>query len=167
MREFLRYSGQALFFIVVAALTGYFSSRPVYHQVAPDMAQIKMSLAHAAGRAVECRRLTASEIAALPANERRPNTCSRERVTARVQLEVDGLVVHDELLPPTGLSRDGPARTYAKFLVPVGDHLITARLRDGRREDGFDYETSRTVHLEPWQNLAIDFRADSGDFEFR
>ena len=110
---------------------------------------------------------TTKEIAKLPAKERRPNTCARERVAIHVQLSINGEQIHDAMLPPTGLSRDGPARIYEKFLVPAGRHVITARLRDSRRAEGFDYESTHEVDLAAWQNLAIDFKADKGGFEFR
>jgi hypothetical protein len=51
--------------------------------------------------------------------------------------------------------------------VPAGPHRITARLRDSRQGDGFDYETTRQVELSPWQSLAIDFNTDAGGFLFR
>ena len=167
MLEVKKLVGQGLVYLVAAALTGYLASRPVYHQVPADMAQIKMSLSHGSERVAECRRLTSQEIAKLPAAERRPNTCDRERVPIRVQLVVDDAVIYDEELVPIGLSGDGPARMYQKFLVPAGQHRITARLRDSREADGFDYETTQVVDLSPWQNLAIDFRSDSGSFLFR
>jgi hypothetical protein len=167
MFEVKRLLGQGVVYVVAAAVTGYLASRPVYHQVPADMAQIKMSLSHGAARVTECRRLTSQEIAKLPAAERRPNTCDRQRVPIRVQLVVDDAVIYDEELVPIGLSRDGPARMYQKFLVPAGQHRVTARLRDSRKAEGFDYETTHQVDLSPWQNLAIDFRPDSGSFLFR
>ncbi len=69
-------------------------------------------------------------------------------------------------LQATGLSRDGPARTYRKFIVAAGPHTITARLRDSKRTSGFDYQASRQIELRPFQNLAIDFKADAGGFLF-
>jgi hypothetical protein len=51
--------------------------------------------------------------------------------------------------------------------VPAGQHRITARLRDSRQADGFNYETTRLVELSPWQSLAIDFSTDAGGFIFR
>lgn len=167
MPSIVQYAGQALFYLSTAAVTGYLASQPIYRQVPEGSAQIKLSFAHGAHRKVDCRRLTPSEIAALPPQERRPNTCSRERIPIRVQLSVDGRVVYDEELDPTGLSSDGPARTYRKFLVPAGDHVIVARLRDSKRVDGFDYEATHTALLQEWQNLAIDFKADTGGFQFR
>ena len=162
----LGYLGQAILYAAVAVLTGYFASRPVYQQSAPDMAQIKLSFAHGAARKEECRRLSAEEIARLPRQERRPNTCSRERVRLHVQLQVDDMTILDEKLQPTGLAADGPARIYRKFAVTAGEHVIVARMRDSRGEGPFDYETRRSVVLTPGQNLAIDFKQDAGGFIF-
>jgi hypothetical protein len=167
MPDVLRYAGQFLFFAALMAFIGYFSSRPIYQQVPDGMAQIKLSFAHGAARKIDCRKLTSKEIAALPANERRPNTCTRERIPLHVQLSLDGELLYDDLLEATGLSSDGPARTYKKLIVPAGPHTITARLRDSKRESGFDYESTHEVVLVPFQNLAVDFKADKGGFRFR
>jgi len=167
MPEVVRYAGQAVFYLCAALLTGYLSIAPAYHPVDENLAQIKLSFAHGASRVEDCRKLTSEEIAALPANERRPNTCSRQRNPIYVQFAVDGKLVYEARLEPTGLSGDGPARTYEKFLVPAGTHEITARLRDTARKTGYDYEMARQVTLKHGQSLAIDFRADEGGFILR
>lgn len=167
MADLLRYAGQALLYAAVAALVGYFASRPLYRQFPENQAQIKLSFAHGAARQQACRRLTPQEIAKLPPAQRRPNTCARERVAVHVQLQLDDAVIFDARLRPTGLAGDGPARVYRKFAVAPGDHVLVARLRDSRREEGFDYETRREVTLKEGQNLAIDFKADAGGFIFR
>jgi hypothetical protein len=167
MAKPLQYAGQFVFLAALMAVIGYFSTKPSYHRVPDGMAQIKLSLAHGGARKVDCRRLTSKEIAALPANERRPNTCSRERIAVRVQLSLDGEIIYDELLSATGLTNDGPARAYTKLLVPAGEHNVVVRMRDSKRTEGFDYETRRRFVLQPYQNLAIDFRADAGGFIFR
>ncbi len=167
MPSALQYAGQFLVYTAIAALIGYFASFPRYEQFPEGQAQIKLSFAHGAARTQKCRRLTSQEIAKLPANERRPNTCERARVDIHVQLIVDDHTILDEKLKPTGLAGDGPARTYRKFIVSPGAHVITARLRDSRDTSGYDYETRREVTLAAGQNLAIDFKADAGDFSFR
>ncbi len=167
MPDFLRFAGQVVFLAAVAVFIAYLSQNPVYQQVPDGMAQIKLSFAHGGARKIDCRRLTPQEIAKLPANERRPNTCTRERIPVHIQLTIDGEVLYDELLEATGLSSDGPSRTYRKFLVPAGEHTVTARLRDSKRPDGFDYEKTHTATLKPFQNLAIDFKADIDGFQFR
>lgn len=167
MPNAFQYAGQVVFFTAAAALTGYFSTAPVYQQMPRDAAQIKLSFAHGAQRQKACRRLTTREIAALPPSERRPNTCDRERKPVEIELELDGNLIYEAKLAPTGLSRDGPSRTYRKFTVPTGAHTIVARLRDSGRTDGYDYISEYEANLTPWQNLAIDFKADAGGFIFR
>jgi hypothetical protein len=85
----------------------------------------------------------------------------------RVQLVVGDVPIYDEIVQPTGLSRDGPARIYRKFSVASGRHEITVRLRDSNRTDGFDYERKVIMELMPLQNLAIDFSGDQGTFTIR
>lgn len=167
MPSLVQYGGQAVFFVAAAALTGYLSADPHYKQVPQNMAQVKLSFAHGARRTKECRRLSSQEIAALPPGERRPNTCERERQPVHVQLVIDEKVLYEADLHPAGLSKDGPARTYQKFMVPSGVHTIVARMRDSARSEGYDYVSEHKVELAPWQNLAIDFKADAGGFTFR
>ena len=167
MPRLSQYLGQALVLAAVGAAVGYLSSAPAYHEVPDGMAQIKLAFRHGGQRVEDCRRLTPEEIAKLPTNKRRPNTCSRERVPVSVVIEVDGKPLYEDVLQPTGLSRDGPSETYRKFLVPAGPHHISARLRDSKRDEGYDYQNDIDVNLAPFQNLAVDFKADQGGFLFR
>ncbi len=159
--------GQALFYILVASAVGYLSSRPLYAGLAKDAAQIKLSFSHGAAHREACRKLSYEEIIKLKGSERRPSTCTRQRLSVHAQLLIDGRTIYDAVLQPTGLWGDGPARTYQKFLVPAGRHTVEARMRDSVREQGFDYENRATLDLRPGQSLAVDFRADSGGFTFR
>jgi hypothetical protein len=159
--------GQFAVLAAVAAGVGYLSAAPVYHQVPDGLAQIKLSFRHGGERVEDCRKLSPEEIAKLPPKERRPNTCSRQRLPVSVKIEIDGKPLYQAVLPPSGLSGDGPSETYRKFLVPAGPHHITAQLRDSKRQQGFDFENAIDVDLAPFQNLAIDFKADQGGFLFR
>lgn len=162
-----KYLGQAVVYGLIALGIGSFSNKPEVEYFPAEKAQIKMSFTHGADRVEECRRLTPEEIAKLPPRERRPHTCGRERLPVRVQLVVDGVSIYDEVVQPSGLSRDGPAHVYRKFAVDPGRHEITARLRDSDRAEGFDYERRVSLELAPLQNLAIDFRSDQGTFIVR
>jgi hypothetical protein len=168
MPNVARYLAQAGVYALPLLLVAYLSAAPVYRQIPDDAAQIKLSFRHGAQRVETCRRLTTKEIAALPANKRRPNDCARQRAPIVVQIILDGRSLYDAVLEPTGLSRDGPAETYEKFVVTAGRHRLVARLRDSKRSDGgFDYERVADVELAPFQNLAIDFKADQGGFIIR
>lgn len=161
------YAGQAIVYGVLALAVGYLSNRPVIEYFSSDRAQIKMSFGHGANRVEDCRRLAPEEIAKLPPRERRPHTCGRERLPIHVQLLIDDVPIYDEVIQPTGLSRDGPARVYRKLAAMPGRHEITARLRDSNRAEGFDYERRATVELIPRQSLAISFSSDQGTFIIR
>ena len=163
----VRYIGQAAVYGLLALAIGHFSNRPMVAYFPTDKAQIKISFSHGAKRTEDCRRLSPEEIAKLPPRERRPHTCGRERLPMRIQLLVDDMTIYDEIIQPTGLSRDGPARVYRKFAVAAGRHEITARLRDSNRTEGFDYERRATIEVSPLQNLAIGFSSDQGTFTIR
>lgn len=167
MARALGAAGQAVFYLAVAALLGYFSARPAYVHFPPDEAQVTLSFAHGAKRKGECRRLSAEEIAALPPNMRRPMDCPRERLPVFVALEIDGKPVYEAELPPTGLAGDGPSRVYQSFKLASGRHQLVAKLRDSAREAGYDYQSAREVELAPGERLVIDFHADAGGFTFR
>ena len=166
MRNLGRIAGQILFYAFVGWGLAHFSNSPRYVHVDPGMALIKLSFNHASQRKVSCRRRTPEELAKLAPNMRRPLDCPRERVTARVELLLDGRFLFRGSMPPTGLANDGPSIVYERFVVAPGRHRITARLRDSNRPEGFDYEHTAEVLLAPRQNFVIEFRAETGGFKF-
>jgi hypothetical protein len=157
---------QFLFYAGFAAGIGYFSFNPPYQLLAPEQALIKLSFSHAGDHKQECRRLSPDEIASLAPNMRRQMQCSRERVALLLEIIVNNKLLYRDVLPPSGLAKDGASTIYQTFPVKSGEFHITARLRDSRRKDGFDYEHTETVKLMPYQNFVIDFRADAGGFRF-
>jgi hypothetical protein len=163
----IRIAGQVIVYGAFAALIGTFSNGPVHRHFAADAAQIKLSFNHAAARRSDCRQRSAEEIAALAPNMRRPMDCGRERVDLLVELDIDGQNVFQSAVPPTGIARDGETAVYEKFTVAAGEHDIRVRLRDSRRETGFDYDASTTAVLAPRQNFVIDFDHTLGGFQFR
>ncbi len=115
----------------------------------------------------ECRQLTGEELARLAPNMRQQLDCPRERVSVLAEMELDGERIHQHLHPPTGLWSDGPSAVYERFAVAAGPHELVLRLRDSRRESGFDYEHRERILLAPQQHLVIDFRGDRGGFVIR
>ncbi len=164
MPRLLRYPLQAVVYAGIALLIGYFASAPAYVHFPPDQAQIKLTLAHGAERRVECRRRSSEELEKLAPNMRKAVDCPRERLPVWIEVALDDRVLYQASLPPTGLSGDGPSRTYQRFTVAPGPHRLLLRLRDTARTAGYDYELDRQIELKPRQNLAIDFRAETGGF---
>jgi hypothetical protein len=166
MPRAVRYLGQALIYAVIAVLLGYFASAPSYQHFPGDTAEVKISIVHGAKPKGECRRLSAEELAKLAPNMRQPLVCPRERLPVTVELDVDGKMLVDATLPPTGLSGDGPSRLYRVIPVTPGRHHVVARLRDSSRTTGFDYEREAEIEIEPARIFVIDFKADAGGFVF-
>ena len=153
------YAGFAL---VVVAL----SSWPSYTRIDAGNAVIKLSFSHAGESREPCRTLSPEELAALAANMRSGVDCPRERVPVVVELEIDGERIYHAALAPSGLAGDGPSSVYERFEVPAGPYRIRVRLRDTRREGGFDHEGTTDVRLAARQSFVIDFRAELGGFQF-
>jgi len=158
--------GQVAAYAAFAVFIGYFSFAPTYQHFDPNLALIKLSFSHAGARKVACRQRTAEELAALAPNMRRPMACSRERIDLLVELIVDDEILYRAALRPAGLARDGASAVYRRFPIAAGSHVVTVRLRDSVREQGFDHEHSGAVELTPGQNFVIDFKPALGGFVF-
>lgn len=166
-KAWLRYTGQTFAYAAFVALLAFFATAPVYHPIDPDAAMLKLSFVHVGQRRVECRKMSPEEIARLPPNMRLILDCPRERLPVLVELELDGKLLLRRELAASGLSHDRASSIYQKFVVPPGRHLVTARLRDSARTEGFDYTRSTEVELRPRQNFVVDFRAEAGGFSFQ
>lgn len=166
MGDVARVLGQLLVYALFGALLVGFSQGPAYTHMDPALALVKLSFEHAGARVRECKRLTPEEIARLAPNMRRPLDCPRARVPLTVELAVDGETVYRETVPPSGLAGDGPATVYARFPIAAGRHRLTARMRDSRAEEGFDFETTETVELEPQQIVVVGFDKNASRFVF-
>lgn len=166
MPKIAAYLGQFVVYAAIAATFGYFANGPAYSPFPEDKAQIVLSFSHGASPKGGCRKLTAEEIAALPANMRRPEICPRERLPVDVELQLNGNLLFAASLPPSGLSGDGRSQVYRRFEVEPGSHRLLARLRDSEREEGFDYRREAVIDLSPGENLVVDFRSELGGFLF-
>lgn len=156
---------QVVAYAAFAAMLGYFSVSPSYTHVDPELGVIKLSFSHAGEPKTECRRLTQEQLDELAPNMRRPMDCPRQRVSLLLELEIDGERIYRESLVPSGLAGDGASTVYRGFPVPAGRHTLVARLRDSRREQGFDWTMEQTVEISPRENLVIDFRPETGGFK--
>ncbi len=151
----------------VFALAVLLADAPAYRTIPPETGVLKLSFSHGSDRKAGCRKLTAEELAALPANMRRKEVCPRRRPAVDVQLTVDGALLFKQTLPPTGIAGDGPSRLYEKFVLPAGEHTIAVAMSDNPQIAGFEYDEVRQVNLAAGQNLVIDFSQKDGGFVFR
>lgn len=165
MNKTMRILGQALLYGLFAAAIGYLSAAPVYTHLQPDQAILKLSFTHGAQRVGECRERTDEELARMPPNMRIRQDCPRQRAPVIVELELDDALLLHAILLPSGLSGDGSASVYRRFVIPAGEHRLSARLSDNARGE-FNYRAEETLSLEPAQVVVVEFHA-AGGFQFR
>jgi hypothetical protein len=165
MMDKLRLAAQLVLYLPLMMLVGYFSTSPPYRVTEPGEALVRVSFSHAAQRLQACRQRTDEELARLPPNMRLREDCPRERAPTHFQLEIDGQVMMDRVIAPSGLNRDGPATLYSRLAVPAGRHSFVARLSDSPAPD-FNHTARATVDLEPGDAVVIDFQPSKGGFIF-
>ena len=167
MPELKIWLGRLFAFSLFALGLGYFSTSPSYTYHDPEKALVMISFSHASERQQACRKFTQAELNELAPNMRRPLDCPRARVPLLVQLSMDGEIVLEKFYQATGLASDGAASVYESIAVAAGEHEFSVKLRDSKRESGFDYMKTRKVTLGARQLLVIDFREELDGFIFQ
>lgn len=157
--------GQVILYGAFAAFIGYFATSPRYHQVADDVALIKLSISHLGER--ECRKRSPDELAKMPPNMRAPMDCPRERSDIRLEMDLDGQPVLRTVMHPTGLYKDGVSTIYRRFEVMAGSHQIAVRMNDNLVKPGFNFVKEGEINLRPGQVMVIDFNPDKGGLFFQ
>ena len=166
MKTFARYLLQALFYVPLMLLIGYFSSAPVFVHLPAGEALLRLSIAHAAERRQPCRARSPEELARMAPNMRAAEACPRERSPLLVELEIDGELRYRTEAAPAGTQRDGLATLYHRLPIAAGTHRIAVRVRD-RPQGEFNYVREETLTLAGGDSLLIDFNAARGGLEFR
>ena len=147
-----------------AASIAYLSAAPGYRLLGESEAMLSLSFSHAAERVEACRRLSQEELQDLPPNMRKPDDCPRERHSIRVELRIDGEVMHRVTAAPSGLWRDGKANVYRRMRVGAGAHDIYVGMNDSGGDSTMDYELDRRLSIEPGRNIVISFDDAAGTF---
>ena len=158
------YVGQALFYSAIILFIGIFSTFPTYTRVTEGNATVKLSLRHTGQIIGECRIMSEEELQRLPPNMRLAKVCPRERSSIEFQFLMDGVEFYHKVIEPAGINKDGRAKLYHRFTVKAGEHTVTARLKDHRDLDDYNYQETRKINLASRAVLVIDFDPDSKKF---
>jgi hypothetical protein len=158
----LRFAVLAAIFVGVAA----FAQWPSHRALPKGVGVLTLSFSHGADRKAGCRKLTAKEIAALPANMRRTESCPRGRPPIFVELDLDGKRLFGGEVGPSGIAGDGPSRVHQRFVLPVGTYEAAVRMRDHAGKAGFDYEARSRIEIAEAAHRVIEFRPEAGGFLF-
>jgi hypothetical protein len=157
--------GQIILYGAFAAFIGYFATEPKYHQIADDVALVKLSMSHLGGR--ECRKRTPEELAKMPPNMRAPLDCPRGRSDIKLLVELDGKPIFETTMHPTGLSRDGISTVYKRFELKAGTYQLAVKMNDNLINPGFNFVKEEQITLKPAQVMVIDFNPDKGGLFFQ
>jgi len=161
-----RYAGQAVVYAAVMLMIGYLSTSPSYTRVSEGFATVKLSLRHSSQLLGECQFLTDDALQRLPPNMRQAKVCPRERSEIEFEFLMDGESIYHQTIQPAGINNDGRAKLYSRFEIPAGAHRITARLKDHRDLDDFNYQESRNINLAEGKILVVDFDPKTKRFIF-
>ncbi|MFC1602498.1 hypothetical protein ACFL3U_02905 [Pseudomonadota bacterium] len=162
----VRYLLQAVNLFLFMALIAAFSSGPTVYQLEKGMAVVTLAFGHAGQPVRACRKRTPEELAALAPNMRAPMDCPRERSVIRVELLMDGELIHDITASPPGAFKDQGVDVYENVTVPVGRHQFTVHMNDDAQKEGYTYSNDYTAELTDAQLLFIDFSQQESGFVF-
>ena len=158
----IKWLAQAVFFVLFALGIGYFSTAPAYQHIGKNEALVRLSISHAGQLLGDCRERSAEELSKLSRNMRAAQDCPRERSPVTIEVDLDDKPLYREVVPPSGLSRDGASTVYRRFTTPAGEYRLTVRVNDSAKVQGFNYQRSEVVQLKPAQVLVIDFNRQQG-----
>jgi hypothetical protein len=100
----------------------------VSYTAQPDVGAIVRLAWRARGERVnECRRLTPTEIAKLPAHMRQEEVCKGRLLPYRLAVTVDDTVVVDRLVHGAGAREDRPLYVFEEVAVEPGPHRVSVQ----------------------------------------
>lgn len=167
MNRAFNWVGQAVLYGCFGVALGVLSRWPVFHPLAPDMAEIKVSFLHYGQRLEECRPYTDAEKARMAPNMRRAMKCGRERSPVHIEVDIDGKPALEHTANPSGLSHDGASTMYRRLNIPAGERHIAVRFQDKLGAPDAVQRVEKTVDLKPAQVLVIDYEQDKGGIVFQ
>ena len=125
-----------------------FSHRPAVAPLPPGAALLQLSLTAQGARLAPCRRRSEAELAKLAPSMRAPLDCPRGRAPVRFTLALDGRMLVDESVPPSGFARDGASTIYRRLAVPAGRHLLRVTVGGAEREQGVALGAGRVLSID-------------------
>ena len=160
--KLFRYLLQAFNYLLFIGIIGYFATNPAIRVLADDEAVITIAFAHAGDLREPCTTLSGEELAALPANMRKPEKCPRERSPVIIETLLNGAPLYNSTLQPSGIFGDGGVDVYYNAKIPSGDHHLSIRMDDSVRVPGFNHTFEKTVKIAPAQILLVEFDSRQG-----
>jgi len=87
--------------------------------------ELRVALRTTAGTVRDCRKLSESEMAALPMHMRHPEVCESRAVAYRLVLALDGHELFTRDYTAAGIHGDRPLTVDERFPVTAGEHTVS------------------------------------------
>ncbi|MCF6210745.1 MAG: hypothetical protein L3J88_04005 [Gammaproteobacteria bacterium] len=165
--QIFQYLGQAFWYLLFIAFIGYFSTSPAYTFMEPDQSLIKLAFNHSGKLKLACREFTAEEQAAKPKHMRIKFDCPRERSPVYVIMKIDGKLIFEKTIRPSGFAKDLSSPLYERISLKTGQYHLYLGMRDHVDTEGLDYEFDGSVTLAASQILVIGFDSEYNEFTFQ
>lgn len=119
-------------------------TRLPYRVAGEDEARVRLSWRIRGEQAGGCRTPTAEELEALPVHMRNPDACVGSVPPFRLRVEVDGRVVLDDEVRPSGARGDRPVYVFRDLPVGSGAHRVRIHFVQQEGADAGDAGTGGT-----------------------
>lgn len=160
MRRGARILIRAGVWAALAVLIAAFASGPEVRLLPDGHGQLTLAIARLTDRVRPCRELSEAERQALPPTRRVREVCERERQPLFARLALDGRVLFERRLAPSGLHADGRVYRIERWLLPAGEYTVKLVLDtvagEDRAEHGTPVARTLTFGLEPGRSAVID-----------
>jgi hypothetical protein len=144
---------------IVVTMATVALSRVPYGDSDAGAATLRITWRAPGERVEECRTLSAEELEALPVHMRRERICERRFLPYRLQVDLDGRRVIDEVVRPAGAQEDRPLYVFRELDLEPGSHRVEVRWA---REDGLERTSEGTTGTGPL-SLEASLRLEPGD----
>lgn len=112
-------------------------SRAPYAETSGEGAMLRLSWRARGERVQECRKLSASEIEALPPHMRRSEVCEGRVLPYVLTVRIDGGELVHDTIHGAGARQDRPLYVFREIPLPAGAHHVSvAFVRERRSDDG-------------------------------
>jgi len=159
MHKSVRYLSQAVLYALFFLPLAYFSHAPVYRNMEEGLAVLKVAIRHPGEIIGKCT------VVAGGGSGMRPSTmtqsvevCPRGRSPLQLELSMDGKILYQAKVPPSGLHNDGISSMYQRFEIPAGFHRLQIKMNDDINVDGYTWELEQDIDLQPAQVMVASFK---------
>lgn len=145
-REVRVWIGGCVLWGTIALCVGIMSDARL--QVLPDeMTEMQLVIRYSGKLLGECQAVSGVEMEELAPNMRRAMVCPREKSPVYAELRIGGKLYFRDTIMPSGLHNDGVVAAYAQIPVRTGTAMVSLRVRDDRRVEGFTHTFEQPVEL--------------------